>query len=265
MMTNLTLVTIMNADGYVRSQRSELFPLLKIKITEGSEHYRENSLLYRFITLVCIRYRTGTNVFSTVSTPPSIPPSFLFLFLLPFLFSVLALFFILQSFTFTQQFHTSHIYTKIIRTPNYNNFIQPNHSHKIHKLQHQFDTAKHNHTTTRTHEPSFQMSQEHMNHHFRYPKNTMLIGTRTCLPCRRPAPAWPCATTVSGWPAPRAARAGRLSLCHRPPACTAARARPPPPRRPHPHRGPPCPRWPALTSTAPRAILEAKAWRRGKC
>jgi hypothetical protein len=35
MMTNLTLVTIMNADGYVRSQRSELFPLLKIKITEG--------------------------------------------------------------------------------------------------------------------------------------------------------------------------------------------------------------------------------------
>jgi hypothetical protein len=169
----------MNADGYVRSQRSELFPLLKIKITEGSEHYRENSLLYRFITLVCIRYRTGTNVFSTVSTPPSIPPSFLFLFLLPFLFSVLPLFFILQSFTFTQQFHTSHIYTKIIRTPNYNNFIQPNHSHKIHKLQHQFDTAKHNHTTTRTQEPSFQISQEHnVNRH----KNLLAVPpTGPCL------------------------------------------------------------------------------------
>jgi hypothetical protein len=141
--------------------------------------------------------------------------------------------------SFTQQIHTPHIRTKIIRRTNYTNLIQPNHSHKIHKLQHQFDTTNHNGTTTRAQEPPFQISQEHnVNRH----KNLVAVPPAgSCLAtCHHRAGSQPLARTrvppglaaLTPGPIVPAAifpycRVGRPSLRRRPPACAATCAWPP--------------------------------------
>jgi hypothetical protein len=123
----------------------------------------------------------GTNVFGSISCAL---PLFFFLTLFFFLFFLFSLFssFILQSFR--QRIHTSHIHNKIICTTDYNNdLIQPNHSHKIHKLQHQFDTMNHSHTGMQP--------QEHKNHIF-------LISQEHNVNKGLQKHAWPCASTTPG-------------------------------------------------------------------
>jgi hypothetical protein len=152
----------------------------------------------------------GTNVFSAVNrVSPSIPPPFPFLFLY-YLFSFIF-------FLFSLFFNHSHniIYTKIICTTNYSDLIEPNHSHKIHKLQHQFDIVNHNHTTTRIQEPLFQISQElSVNKH----KNLLVVlPTGPYLAARHhSASSQPLACTPRRWGRPRC-RVGRSGLRCRPP------------------------------------------------